>query len=168
MEQVANRIAYLRGLTEGMGVNEGSREGKILVELVELMDDLSGELRELHARVEETERYTEAIDEDLEDVELLLYGEEADLYETVGNGAEEPHVVNYREFADHDDDEAAYAYGMNGDEGEPEHVYSSYEFECPACQEAIFMREGIDEEGYHHYVIEPYRSEAERQPINPT
>jgi hypothetical protein len=168
MDQLANRISYLRGLADGMEVNEASREGKILTELIELIDDMYGELLELHARVEETERYAEAIDEDLEDVELQLYGDEADLYETVGDCAEEQQADGYHGFADLDDDESAYVYEMVGDEENEEHFDTSYEFECPSCQEVIFLREGVDDEGYHCYVIEPYRNEAEMQPINPT
>jgi hypothetical protein len=165
MEQAANRIAYLRGLADGMEGNNGSREGKMFIELIELMDDLCGELRELHARVEETERYAEAIDEDLEDVELLLYGDEEDLYETVGDCAEE-HLDDYQAFADLDDDETAHIYEMDRDEGV--HFDTSCEFECPACREVIRLHEGVDDEGYQHYVIEPYRSETELQPVNPT
>jgi len=26
----------------------------------------------------------------------------------------------------------------------------------------------VDGEGYHHYIVEPYRDEAEYEPINPT
>jgi hypothetical protein len=153
MEKLANRISYLRGLADGMEVGETSREGKIVTEMIQLLDDMYGELLELHARVEENERYAEAIDEDLEDLELYLYGDDDDLYETVGNCAEdmEPDDV-YEEFVDTYDDE---------------HLDTSYEIECPTCHEVIFLHEGVDEEGIHHYVIEPYRAE-QLEPINPT
>jgi hypothetical protein len=163
LESLENRIAYLRGLADGMDVQEHSREGKILAEMIELMDDIYGEFRELHARVEEAERYAEAIDEDLEDVELYLFGDDENLYESVGDCAEEEREA-YDEFADLDDDQDAYLYETGG----RDHVTASHAIECPSCREVLFFHEGVDDEGYRHYIIEPYRDEAGYEPINPT
>lgn len=163
LEALENRIAYLRGLADGLDVQEHSREGKILVEMIELVDDIYGAFRELHARVEEAERYAEAIDEDLEDVELYLFGDDENLYETVGDCAAEEREA-YEAFADLDDDEDAYLYETGG----RDHVTSSHAIECPSCREVLFFHEGVDDEGYHHYIVEPYLDEAEYEPINPT
>ncbi len=168
MEKLANQIAYLRGLADGMEVGETSREGKIVTEMIQLLDDMYGEMRELHARVEENERFAEAIDEDLEDLELIMYGDEDDLYETVGDCADEQDADDlYEEFADLDDDEESHLYENTGQQDDSDHLDTSYEIECPTCQEVIFLHEGVDDEGYHHYVIEPYREE-QLDPINPT
>jgi hypothetical protein len=111
MEKLAKQISYLRGLADGMEVSEASREGKILTGMIQLLDDVYGELRELHARVEENEEYAEAIDKDLEDLELYTYGDVDNLYETVGNCAEEHDTQDrYQGFSDLDDDEGAYLY----------------------------------------------------------
>ncbi|CAJ1002994.1 MULTISPECIES: CD1247 N-terminal domain-containing protein [Bacillales] len=163
LETLENRIAYLRGLAEGLDIQENSREGKILAEMIELVDDIYGAFRELHARVEETERYAEAIDEDLEDVELYLFNDDEALYETVEDCSVDGQAA-YESFADHDDDEDAHLY----ETGERDHVLSSHALECPSCREVLFFHEGVDGEGYHHYIVEPYRDEAEYEPINPT
>jgi len=168
MEKLGNRISYLRGLVDGMDVGEHTREGKIVAEMIQLLDDMYGELRELHARVEETEQYAEAIDEDLEDLEIYLFGDDDDWYETVGDCSDERERDDvYEAYADLDDDEEAHVYENSGETGQEEHFDTSYEFACPTCQEIIFLHEGVDDEGYHHYVIEPYR-EDQLEPINPT
>jgi len=169
VEKLEKRISYLRGLSDGIDLEENGRDGQILSEVVQLLDDMVGEIRALHARVEEAEEYTEAIDEDLSDLEWLLYDDE-DLYEDV----DDDDAVEY-EFDDDDEDEYDEYYDLDDDEDAYVfHPYSaddddfdtSYEFECPSCQEVIFFREGVDRDGYHHYVIEPYPDD--RAPINPT
>ncbi|MGG1660148.1 CD1247 N-terminal domain-containing protein [Brevibacillus sp. NRS-1366] len=163
VESLANRIAYLRGLAEGMDISEKSAEGKIVLELIDIIDDVAAEFRELHDRVEEAEDYVEALDEDLEDVELYLFDDEEQLYETVGDCSEEDED-DYAAYYDLDDDEDAYIYENTGDN----HLETTYEFSCPSCQEVILLHEGTDEEGYTHYVIEPSKSDEVHQAINPT
>ncbi|EJL41066.1 hypothetical protein BAG01nite_02220 [Brevibacillus agri] len=159
IEAMANRIAYLRGLADGLDVGEKSAEGKIMAEMIEIMDEVCAQFRELHARVEEAEDYVEALDEDLEDVELYLFEEDDDLYETI-----EDDDIEYATCYDLDDDEDAYLYEADGDA----YLAGGYEFSCPHCQKEIHLREGHDEEGYTHYVIEQSSGEREYQPINPT
>nr|WP_206529532.1 CD1247 N-terminal domain-containing protein [Brevibacillus sp. SYP-B805] len=154
---MAKRISYLRGWTDGLELEESSREGRILSEIIQILDEMSGELRALNARVEETESYVEAVDEDLADLEWFLYDEEDDLYETVDD--DEAAAVY-----DLDDSEDAWVYDRWRDRGEA--YETAYEFPCPSCQEIIFLHESTDDEGYHHYVIEPCRDQ--REPINPT
>lgn len=163
MESLTNRIAYLRGLAEGMDISEKSAEGKIVLELIDIIDDVAAEFRELHDRVEEAEDYVEALDEDLEDVELYLFEDEERLYETVGDCSDETDD-EYAAYYDLDDDEDSFIY-ENADD---RHLDTTYEFACPSCQEVILLHEGTDEEGYTHYVIEPSEAGMEKQPINPT
>ncbi|MGZ0053078.1 CD1247 N-terminal domain-containing protein [Brevibacillus gelatini] len=160
IEAMANRIAYLRGLVDGLDGSEKNAEGKIVAEIIEIMDEVCAQFRELHTRVEEAEDYIEALDEDLEDVELYLFGEDDDLYETI----EDDEDIEYATCYDLDDDEDAYLYEANGDA----HLEGGYEFSCPHCQKEIRLREGRDEEGYSHYLIERSFDERECQPINPT
>ncbi|MGE5704456.1 MAG: CD1247 N-terminal domain-containing protein [Clostridia bacterium] len=82
MESLAKRIAYLRGLSDGLEVGENSKEGRIASELVEILDETIAEMKTLHLRVEELETYVEAVDEDLNNLELYVYDED-DLYEFV-------------------------------------------------------------------------------------
>lgn len=156
MEQLEKRISYLRGLADGLDVSEASREGKILVDMIEIVDDLVAELNELHLRVQEAEQYVEAVDEDLCDLEYLLYDDDDALYEVVEDEESDA-------FRDLDDSEDASLYENTAEAGE---AYGRrYEFECPSCRGSILFQEGIDEEGYRHYVIEPA---GEETAINPT
>lgn len=156
METLEKRISYLRGLTDGLELEESTREGKVLSEVVQILDEMYGEMLALNARVEETESYVEAVDEDLSDLEMLLYDDEDDLYEIVDDD-------DLEEYYDLDDSEDAFVYDLDDSDDDFD---TSYEFECPSCQEVIFLHEGKSGEGFSHYVIEP--SWDDRAPINPT
>lgn len=156
VETLEKRISYLRGLTDGLEIEESTREGKILSEVIQILDDMYGEMLALDARMEETESYVEAVDEDLSDLELLLYDEDDELYEVIDED-------DLEEYYDLDDSEDAFVYDERRNDDEFE---TSYEFECPSCQEVIFLHEGKDHEGYQHYVIEPTWDDC--APVNPT
>lgn len=164
LEQLANRISYLRGLADGMDVNQGSNEGKILAEVIEIMDDMYGQFRELHARIEETEDYVEAIDDDLDDVELYLFGDEDDLYEIVDDCDDDTAILLDDDYPEQDDEDAA-VYELDS---EDDQVIASYEIECPSCHEILYFPEGEDEEGDRHYVFEQMPQERGHEAINPT
>lgn len=141
MEYLEKRISYLRGLADGFEVEETSREGKVLAGMIEVMDELTSEMKAIYRRLEETEEYVEAVDEDLNDVELLLFDEEENLYETIDD--EDDYAVEYT-MDDYDDEDF---YDL--DDSEDSHVY---EAECPSCKN-------------HFYVVEPCQ---EMSGINPT
>lgn len=164
-ESLESRIAYLRGLADGFDVNAQSSEGKLISEMIEILDEMHAHIHELHARVEESEDYLEAIDEDLQDVEMLLFEDDDELYENIDDDDCLVRDQLYDEYADMDDDEDAILY----ETADNDHFDTTYEFACPNCQEVIFLHEGIDDDGFTHYVIEQQEDHAAGQePINAT
>lgn len=76
MEYLFERVAYLRGLCEGIGFSEETKEGKILLEIVDVLGEFADSIVELSDRQDEIEEYVEAIDEDLEILEDDFYEDE--------------------------------------------------------------------------------------------
>lgn len=75
MEYLYERVAYLRGLCEGLGISKETKEGKVLEEVVEILGEFADAIVELSDKQEELEEYTELIDEDLSDLEDDFYEE---------------------------------------------------------------------------------------------
>lgn len=73
MEYLYERVAYLRGLCEGLGISKETKEGKVLEEVVEILGEFADAIVELSDKQEELEEYTEMIDEDLSDLEDDFY-----------------------------------------------------------------------------------------------
>lgn len=45
MTSLKERVAYLQGLTQGLNVNSQSSEGKLLLNIIEVLDDVAEEIK---------------------------------------------------------------------------------------------------------------------------
>ena len=75
---IAEKIAYLKGLAEGLKLDEETKEGKVLLAVIDVLADISDELEELEDEIYELEEGIDAVSEDLSDVEECLYEEDED------------------------------------------------------------------------------------------
>lgn len=75
MEYLYERVAYLRGLAEGLEIEEKSREGKLLVHIIDALEDFADAISDLNEEQGELNEYVDFIDEDLADVEEEVFGE---------------------------------------------------------------------------------------------
>ncbi len=78
MDYLFERVAYLRGLCEGIGLSEETKEGKVLLEIVDILGEFADSIVELSDKQDELEEYTEAVDEALFDLEDDFYEDEED------------------------------------------------------------------------------------------
>lgn len=76
MDYLFERVAYLRGLCDGSGFSEDTKEGKVLLEIVDILGEFADSIVELADKQDELEEYAEAIDEDLSDLEDDFYDDE--------------------------------------------------------------------------------------------
>ena len=113
------KAAYLKGLIEGLGIDETTKEGKV----IKVMSELLGELAEAVDGIDED--VSRAYDQ-INDVSEELEDLEADLYEDDDEDDEDDEPEE--DDADEDD---------NADvAGEP-----YYEVACPACGKTVYVSE---------------------------
>ncbi|HEX3033399.1 MAG TPA: AraC family transcriptional regulator [Bacillota bacterium] len=136
--ELKERISYLQGLADGLDINADSKEGRLIREMLDVLDDMADTIVDLEARQEELEEYTETISEDLSDLEDEVYEECDDDECTCGHedgfiDVECPkcHEIVCFEEDILDDEEVA-------------------EVTCPNCGEVVFVNDGefleIDED----------------------
>ena len=53
MMTLTEKLAYIKGLADGLGVDETTKEGKILLALVDLMDDVTTAVSELESDMDQ-------------------------------------------------------------------------------------------------------------------
>lgn len=75
---LTERVAFLRGLMEGSEVDGTTKEGRILKEMLEILDDLALTVTDVENDVAELSEQVDAIDEDLSAVEDDVYEDEDD------------------------------------------------------------------------------------------
>ena len=121
--EIMERVAYLKGLAEGMELDVEKKEGKLLAAIIDVLEDIALELENLWDGEEELAEGLDAVSDDLEDVEEILYDELDD------------------EDYDEEDDEDEYELDeLDEDE-------DCYATTCPTCEESIYFDESILEEG---------------------
>jgi DNA-directed RNA polymerase subunit RPC12/RpoP len=125
---VTEKVAYLKGLVEGLGVDEATKEGRIIKAIVEVLDDVALTVTDLEDGLSEISEQVDAIDEDLEDIEKDFYGDEDD--------------------DDDEDDDADYYEVTCPKCGEKvyldDELLSDGETNCPKCGEKLEFDFGCD------------------------
>ncbi len=69
------KVAYLKGLMEGMKVDENSDNGKLFALMADILDELSNNVADLEDYVAELTEQVDAVDEDLNTLEEDFYEE---------------------------------------------------------------------------------------------
>ena len=77
---VTEKVAYLKGLAEGMDIDAASKEGKLLKAIMEVLADLAVSVEDLEDYTAELTEQVDAIDEDLDMLESDFY-EDYDEYD---------------------------------------------------------------------------------------
>lgn len=78
MDYLYQKVSYLKGMAEGLEIEQESKEGKLLLNIVDALEDFADAIVELSDDCGELEDYVSYIDEDLTDVEDELYDFEDD------------------------------------------------------------------------------------------
>lgn len=68
----SEKVAYLKGLAEGYGLNKDTKEGRLLFTIVDILEDLALDQQDISDGLADLEECVDAVSDDLEDVEKLL------------------------------------------------------------------------------------------------
>ena len=74
------KAAYIKGLAEGLELDAKSKEGKIIAAILDLVTDMAQSVSDLEEDVEYLNDYIEEIDEDLGNLEEIVYTDDDDDY----------------------------------------------------------------------------------------
>lgn len=76
MEEISKKVAYLKGLAEGLELSDATAEGKILIKIMDILEDMADEIEELSAASDDALDYIEELDEDLSLLEDDFYDDD--------------------------------------------------------------------------------------------
>ena len=72
---ISEKVAYLKGLAEGMEL-EDSKEGKLIKVMMDILDDMAEEIYDTEDYCDELSEQIDAVDEDLAGLESYVYGDD--------------------------------------------------------------------------------------------
>ena len=70
---VSEKVAYLKGLAEGLGRDAESKEGKLFAAIIDVLDEMAEEILDLEEEMADIEEGLDAVSDDLSEVEETLY-----------------------------------------------------------------------------------------------
>lgn len=114
------KVAYIKGLMEGLGIDDSSKEGKVLKVMAEVLEELASSVSDVESELSEIFDHVDSIDEDLGLLEDDYYG-----------------------YDDDDDDDDDDCCCCDNDEDDEE----LYEVVCPKCGDSICINDSIIETG---------------------
>lgn len=76
--ELSKKVAYLKGLMEGLKIDDSTNEGKILTIMADILDEMSATVEDIAEEVDETVELVDTLDEDLGEIEDLIYGDDDD------------------------------------------------------------------------------------------
>ena len=121
MSKMGEKVAYLRGLAEGLGVTAETDKGKLMLAMIDTLEAFAEQSEETEEALHELQEVVDELDSDVGDLEEVLLSEAED---------------------EEDDDEEE-----DEDDDEEEGLI---EYECPHCGTVIFFdEEAFDMEQEH-------------------
>lgn len=105
MDFLVQKVSYLKGLAEGLGIEENSKEGKLLLHIVDTLEDFADVLADTIEDQMDLEEYVNFIDEDLADIEDDIYGEEYDEDDFDFDFDDDDCCCDFEDFEEEDEDE---------------------------------------------------------------
>ena len=115
---LAEKIAYIKGLADGMKLDDSKDEVKLIKELIAVLEDVAYDIEEQDEVIGELQEQVDEIDEDLGELEEYVF-------------------EDFDDDCDCCDDDCDC--GCCDDD--------SFEVECPSCGEIICIDESILDEG---------------------
>lgn len=117
---INEKSAYIKGLVEGLGLNNETKEGKVILELVSLVSEMCAEISDLKEENKELRAYVEELDEDLGAIE------------------EEFYLVDEEDEEEYEEEEGD-DFVLDLDEDDDTY----YEVVCPSCGEVVCFDESL-------------------------
>ncbi len=81
IEHLYAKVSYLKGLAEGMEIEAGSKEGKMILHIIDALEEFADAISELNDDQSDLEEYVDYMDEDLADVEERIFGSDDEDYD---------------------------------------------------------------------------------------
>ena len=128
---VSEKIAYLKGMTEGMNTDD-----KIISLIVDILGDLAYEIEDMNDDLCDVAESVDDLEDSVSDIEDFLEDCECD-EDCCKN--KDSHDFDEIEYDDEDDDEYEELFGDDDED--------QYEVTCPTCSNSIILSGDVIEEG---------------------
>lgn len=86
---ISEKVAYLKGLAEGLALDTDSKEGKLIAAIIDVLDEMADEMAEMQDEMLDIEDGLDAVSDDLSEVEECLLDEDEEEWDDEDDDDEE-------------------------------------------------------------------------------
>lgn len=79
MNSIKTRVAYLKGLIDGLGISQESKEGRVILEIADILSDISNKIDDMEDIQLGLEDYIYNIEEDSSEDDDKFFDEDDDI-----------------------------------------------------------------------------------------
>lgn len=72
---ITEKIAYIQGLAEGLGVNDSTKEGKVIIAMLDVLKDIGLTVEETDEELDDIADIMSDMEESISDLEDEVYGD---------------------------------------------------------------------------------------------
>ncbi len=76
--EITEKVAYLKGLAEGLALDTESKEGKLFAAIIDVLDEMSEKMLDLEESMYDMEDGLDAVSDDLSEVEEAIFEDDDD------------------------------------------------------------------------------------------
>ena len=138
---ITEKTAYLKGLLEGMNLDESTNEGKLLCAIVDVVNDIALELADIELQTETIHDELDAIEDTLDEYDVAFEEIEENLEDLYDLTEDMEYDEDCCEWCEDDCDCCDKNCDDDCDCEDCDEVY--YELECPTCAEKIVLDEDM-------------------------
>ena len=69
----SEKVAYLKGLAEGLGIDKETKEGRVLGAIMDILEDMAHDIEDLEENAWELGEAIDQVSDDLADIEDIVY-----------------------------------------------------------------------------------------------
>ncbi len=105
--EISKKVAYLKGLLEGLSLDESKPETRVLHMMADILEVCADEIDALNVEAERVDDYLDELDHDLGDLESVVF-------DTEGDDEEDDDEYDFDDedfFGDEDDEDEALCTG---------------------------------------------------------
>ncbi|WP_368487839.1 CD1247 N-terminal domain-containing protein [Clostridium sp. BJN0013] len=84
MHSIISKVSYLKGLVDGLKIDKNTNDGKVIIEIVDVLENMAEEIENISEDHKNMRTYIDCMNKDLADLQDNLYDDDYEAYKDEG------------------------------------------------------------------------------------
>ncbi len=74
--KISEKVSYIKGLAEGLGLDDSTKEGKVLAAIIDVLDDMGHAIEDIDGELDDIADEMFSVEESINELEDDVYGDD--------------------------------------------------------------------------------------------